>query len=319
MSIIEEASKRLEALGKAGIEPTMTEPQPAAAGREAGPNPPERIPQQVAALNEARRRAGASVNEAPDKRVEPSLSGDTPPGRNALKLNLAQLQANGIITSAAPDQQLLHEFRIIKRPLIRNALGKSAAPLRNGNIIMVTSALPGEGKTFVATNLAMSIAMEVDNTVLLVDADVVQPSIPRVLGIQPTKGLMDVLTQPDLGFGDVILKTNIARLSLVLAGTRHRRSSELLASEAMAELLDEVSSRYPDRIVIFDSPPLLATTESRVLASHMGQVVVVVEAERTTHGALESALSTVEGCPVVLTMLNKATVSDAGSYYGYYG
>ena len=319
MTIIEEASKRLEALGKAGIEPTMAEPRPAAAGQEAGFNSPERIPQQVAALHEARKRASASVNEAPDKRVEPSLSGDAAAGRNFLKLNLAQLQANGIITSAAPDQQLLHELRIIKRPLIRNALGKSVAPLRNGNIIMVTSALPGEGKTFVATNLAMSIAMEVDSTVLLVDADVVQPSVPRVLGIQPVKGLMDVLTQPDLGFGDVILKTNIPRLSLVLAGTRHRRSSELLASEAMAELLDEVSSRYPDRIVIFDSPPLLATTESRVLASHVGQVVVVVEAERTTHGALESALSTVESCPVVLTMLNKAIVSDAGSYYGYYG
>jgi protein-tyrosine kinase len=319
MSIIEEATKRLEALGKAGIQPPPDKPEPVAPGHGAGLSTPERLQQQVAALDEARKRAHASVNDAPDKRVEPSLSNDTAAGRNHLKLNLEQLHANGIITPAAPDQQLLHEFRIVKRPLIRNALGKSAAPLRHGNIIMVTSALPGEGKTFVATNLAMSIAMEIDSTVLLVDADVVQPSIPRVLGIQPVKGLMDVLTEPDLGFGDVILKTNIKRLSLVLAGTRHRRSSELLASEAMAELLDEVSSRYPDRIVIFDSPPLLATTESRVLASHMGQVVVVVEADRTTHGTLESALSTVESCPVVLTMLNKATTSDAGSYYGYYG
>ena len=318
MSIIEEATKRLEQLGKAGIQPPG-KPDPVAPGQEEAINSPHRIAQQIAAADEARKRARASLNEAPGKRIEPSLSGDAATGRNYIKLDLGQLQANGIITPAAPDQQLLHEFRILKRPLIRNALGKSAAPLRNGNVIMVTSALPGEGKTFVATNLAMSIAMEIDSTVLLVDADVVQPSIPRVLSIQPVKGLMDVLTEPDLDFGDVILKTNINRLSLVLTGTRHRRSSELLASEAMADLLDEVSSRYADRIVIFDSPPLLATSEARVLASHMGQVVVVVEADRTTHGMLESALSTVESCPVVLTMLNKATTSDAGSYYGYYG
>jgi receptor protein-tyrosine kinase len=129
---------------------------------------------------------------------------------------------------------------------------------------------------------------------------------------------MDVLTERELSFGDVLLRTNVERLSLALAGTPHRGASELLASEAMNRLLHEISGRYPDRIVIFDSPPLLATTESRVLASRMGQVVVIVEAERTTHSVLESALSTVEGCPVVLTLLNKARETDAGSYYGQY-
>jgi protein-tyrosine kinase len=294
MNIIEEASKRLEQLGKAGIEAPVKA--------------------------ESRRGARVPAGGAHDKRVEPSLSDSTAAtGPNYLNIDFQRLQANGIITPAAPDMQLLHEFRVIKRPLIRNALGKSGAPLTNGNLIMVTSALPGEGKTFVALNLAMSIAMEVDSTVLLVDADVVAPSIPRVLGVRGGKGVMDVLTDPSLNFGDVMLKTNVNRLALVPAGTPHRRASELLASDAMAELLDEVSRRYADRIVIFDSPPLLDTTESRVLASHMGQVVVVVEADRTTHGTLENALSTVETCPVVLTMLNKAGASDGGSYYGYYG
>jgi receptor protein-tyrosine kinase len=130
---------------------------------------------------------------------------------------------------------------------------------------------------------------------------------------------MDVLTEPDLGLRDVLLRTNVERLALLLAGTPHRGASEWLASDAMTKLLNEVSSRYPDRIVVFDSPPLLAMTESRVLASRMGQVVVVVEAERTTHGVLESALSTVEACPLVMTVLNKAPESDAGSYYGYFG
>jgi receptor protein-tyrosine kinase len=295
MSIIEEASKRLEQLGRAGIEAQ-------------------------AAVNSApAARARAHADPAGNRRTEPSWSGDAAAGPNSVNIDFGRLQASGIITPTAPDVQLAHEFRVIKRPLIRNALGKSGAPLANGNLVMVTSALPGEGKTFVALNLAMSIAMEIDSTVLLVDADVVAPSVPRFLGIRPGKGLMDVLVEANLGIGNVMLKTNIDRLALVLAGTRHRRASELLASDAMIELLNEVSHRYPDRIVLFDSPPLLATTESRVLASHMGQVVVVVEADRTTHGTLESALSTVESCPVVLTMLNKASSSDVGSYYGYYG
>jgi len=87
----------------------------------------------------------------------------------------------------------------------------------------------------------------------------------------------------------------------------------------MARLVDEIASRYSDRIVIFDSPPLLATTESRVLASHMGQLVVVVEADKTTQATLEAALSTVENCPIVMTMLNKVAQSEVGSYYGSYG
>jgi receptor protein-tyrosine kinase len=130
---------------------------------------------------------------------------------------------------------------------------------------------------------------------------------------------MDVLTARDLNYREVLIKTNINKLALMQAGTPHRAASELLASDAMATLLDEIASRYSDRIVIFDSPPLLATTESRVLASHMGQLVVVVEADRTTHATLEAALSTVESCPVVMTMLNKASQSEVGSYYGSYG
>jgi protein-tyrosine kinase len=317
MSIIEEASKRLQQLGNAGIQPPG-KPGHAVGGKDEGPATPDPIPQQVSRLAETRHSAHASSGARQHGRTEPSWSDGAAAGPNFRQLDFGRLQTNGVINPTLPDSQLLHEFRVVKRPLIRNALGKSASPIANANLIMVTSALPGEGKTFVSLNLAMSIAMEVDSTVLLVDADVIAPSIPRLLGIQPAKGLMDVLTEPDLDLGDVLIKTNVERLSLVLAGTKHRRASELLASDAMASLLNEVANRYHDRIVVFDSPPLLATTESRVLASHMGQVVVVVEAERTTHGALETALATVESCPVVMTMLNKASTSDAGSYYGYY-
>ena len=298
MNVIEEAARRIQQLERAGIRVPWkrhSTPQqvPSAALRQSAPRP------QAA----PHAKAAAATHAA----------------RNFRNIDFARLQAAGFITPKVVDSPLLNEFRLIKRSLIQNALGRTAGPIAHGNLTMVTSSLPGEGKSFVALNLALSIAAEVDSTVLLVDADVVAPALPKLLGIQPDKGLMDVLSEPDLGLGDVLLRTNIPRLALLLAGTPHRGASEWLASDAMTGLLKEISSRYPDRIVLFDSPPLLATTESRVLASRMGQVLVVVEAERTTHGVLESALSTLEACPAVMMVLNKANESDAGSYYGYYG
>lgn len=301
MNLIEEAAKRLRQLEEAGVEIGPRAEPTVAAGAGNTPHVEPTI---------------ASVRlERPEPKMRHLAEASSAQIR---KLDLGRLQAAGFITPTMQDCKLLHEFRVIKRPIIQHALGRSATQAPNRNLVMVTSALPGEGKTFVALNLAMSLAMEVDCRVLLVDADVISPSIPRVLGLEPTKGLMDALTQPDTGFDEAVLCTNIERLTLLLAGTPHAGASELLASEAMARLLTEVSRRYPDRIVVFDSPPLLATTESRVLATHMGQIVVVVEAQRTTHAALESALSTVESCPVVHTLLNKAPESRVGSYYGAY-
>jgi receptor protein-tyrosine kinase len=130
-------------------------------------------------------------------------------------------------------------------------------------------------------------------------------------------GLMDVLTDPKLDLSSVILRTNVEKLSILPAGAAQARATELLASEAMTHLVDEMAARYPDRVIVFDSPPLLLTTESPVLATHMGQIVVVVEAERTTEATVTQALATIEKCPVVTTVLNKAPVSGGGRYYGY--
>jgi protein-tyrosine kinase len=207
---------------------------------------------------------------------------------------------------------------VIKRPLIANAQGKGVPAVRRGNLIMVTSSLASEGKTFVAVNLALSIAMELDTTALLVDGDVLAPAVTGSLGLEKSKGLIDLLTTPTLDVSDVLLKTDIDRLSVIPAGAAHDRSSELLASDGMVKLIEELAARYADRIILFDSPPLLATTESRALASHMGQIVFVVEADRTVRSTVEDALSKVESCPVVMTVLNKAVESELGSYYDYY-
>ncbi|MCC6531318.1 MAG: tyrosine-protein kinase family protein [Burkholderiales bacterium] len=222
-----------------------------------------------------------------------------------------------MVTPEGTRSQIFEEFRLIKRPLLKNALGQGPTPIQRGNLIMVTSCMPGEGKSFCSVNLAMSIAMEMDHTVLLVDADVAKPSIPRMLSIDGGLGLMDVLLEDHLPVSQALIRTNIDKLKLLTAGRHHPNATELLASGAMRELLDEMSSRYSDRIIIFDSPPLLATTESRVLASQMGQVVVVVEAGKTTQQNLREGLNHIESLENVSLLLNKTRFRGGSGYYGY--
>lgn len=291
MSIIEQAAERLERLKQAGIE----------------------VP--VAALKPGKPEAGEAAPIAPPAEPPKAEPPKKPP--RSVTIDIARLREMGMVTPDAPNSKTAGEFRVIKRPLIANAQGKGVPAVRRGNLIMVTSSLASEGKSFVSVNLALSIAMEIDTTVLLVDGDVIAPGVMRRLGLGESKGLIDLLTTPTLEVGDVLLKTNIDRLSILPAGTSHGRSSELLASDGMVRLIEELANQYQDRIILFDSPPLLATTESRDLAAHMGQIVVVVEADRTVRSTVEDALSKLESCPVVMTVLNKAVESELGSYYGY--
>lgn len=295
-SLIEQAAQRLEQLRQAGVvAPDVPQQRnPAAAG--------------VASVTALNREAVAT--EAPPA-PEPLATS------RRVELNEAALAAAGIVTPGAPRSSLADQYRVIKRPLIANAMGKGASTLNHANLIMVTSALPGEGKTFNAINLAMSIAAELDNTVMLVDADVARPSVLRVLGLPGGPGLLDLL-ENSADMSDVLLKTNIDKLTLLPSGTPHARATELLASDAMRLLLDDMARRYPDRIIIFDSPPLLLTTESRALAAQMGQIVMVVQAEKTLQSDVVHALSTIEACPVRLLLLNQArAAAKAGYGYGY--
>jgi receptor protein-tyrosine kinase len=315
--VIEQAAKRLEELRRAGAE--VGDDVQAQAGHEAVPSP---TPEATVLALEARAHAPAVRDE---RRESPTRAAraprDLPRGdESARRINIdfERLRARGFVTPDAGATQIAEEFRVIKRPIIRNALGQAGTRVRNGNLIMVTSALPSEGKTFTSLNLALSIASEVDSTVLLVDGDVAHPSIPGILGAPHGPGLLDLLTRDDLDFADALVKTSIDKLSVLPAGSRHRRSTELLASEQMASLLREMATRYSDRIIIFDSPPLLATTEARVLATNMGQVIMVVAADATSQHAVNQALATIETCEVVLMVLNKASRTDVGTYYGYY-
>ncbi|MEG0821756.1 MAG: XrtA-associated tyrosine autokinase [Burkholderiaceae bacterium] len=290
-SIIEQAAKRLAELQRAGI---------------AVPNPAE--PAHIA----------AELAIAPTVAPNPTPAHEVLPAPR-VQIDLDRLQGMGYLAPGAPRTQLADEFRVIKRPLLNNIVGKSAAGVARPNLIMITSALPGEGKTFSAINLALSIASEMDRTVLLVDADVQRPAILDRLGLPRAKGLLDLLTDASVGVQDVLLRTNIEKLSILPAGSSQSHATELIASEAMTRLVDELAGRYADRVLIFDAPPLLPSTESRVLATHMGQVVMVVAADRTPQASAAAALATIESCPIVMTLLNKAKHSGAGSYYGYYG
>lgn len=243
---------------------------------------------------------------------------DNHPSLPHINIDLDRLHKLGIVTPQHGKTQIAEQFRIIKRPLLTNAFSKNSG-IKNGNLIMITSSLAGEGKSFCSTNLAMSIAMEMDNRVLLVDADVARPSIPRMLDFNPDrKGLLDIILDQKLNVSDILTKTSVDKLTLIAAGTRHPHATELLASQSMADILTELAQRYSDRIVIFDSPPLLLTSEARVLASQMGQIVLVVEAERTTQQTVKEALRQIESCDVINLIYNKARTSAASGYYGYY-
>ncbi len=299
-SLIEQASERLEQLRRAGalLPPGLHEADDPA--QQSAAVPGIAIPVQATTM----------VGEEDSARFNTSS--------RKVTLDLDALVATGIVSPNAPRSQIADQYRVIKRPLIANAMGKGASVVANGNLIMVTSALAGEGKSFTALNLAMSIATELDNTVMLVDADVARPSVLRMLGLPAGPGLLDLLIGGTQDLSQVLLRTNVDKLTILPSGTPHARATELLASDAMTQLIQDIAKRYSDRIVIFDSPPLLLTTESRVLASHMGQIVVVVHAEKTLQSDVQQALATIEACPVKLMVLNQARVVSKGAYgYGY--
>ncbi|UMR32061.1 XrtA-associated tyrosine autokinase [Massilia sp. MB5] len=304
MSIIEKAASRIEHRRSPAAQPTEA----------AAPVPPLNAAPSAPAL-EAVVPAAAPV--APS--AAPAGEAEAAPRRaREVELDLARMQQMGLVTAAGGRTSLVEDFRIIKRPLIKRALAPRVPGENPGNLIMITSSLPGEGKTFCAINLAMSIAMELDNTVLLVDADVARPSVLRTLGLPSQRGLMDVLLDEKMGLSEVMLRTNVNTLTLVPAGTPNPRATELLASQMMNNLVLEIANRYPDRIVIFDSPPLLLTSEAHVLAGHMGQIVLVVESEKTTQHAVKESLRQLEGCHNVNLVYNKSREFPGSETYDYH-
>jgi len=236
-----------------------------------------------------------------------------------VEIDRARLRAQSIIIPEEGRTAIAESFRRIKRQLLANlANPKPGAP--PANLVMVTSALPGEGKTFCSINLAISMALEVDRTVLLVDADTTKGNVSSMLGVKADRGLMELLLERRVDLSHVLWKTDIGSLTLLPAGAGHQHATELLASDAMRRLLHDMAERDRNRIIVFDAPPLLAASEAGAVASLMGQIVVVVEAGKTSETALKEAIGRIEAGRVTGLLLNKIQGPSLEYGYGaYYG
>lgn len=239
------------------------------------------------------------------------------------EIDLNALREAGYITPDMPPNLMAEEFRIIKRSILLNAFSKGTQKSKNSNVVLVTSSNPGEGKSFCTINLALSIATEQDTTVLLIDADFSKPEVLNRLGVSGGRGLMDVVADRELEVGDCLIRTNVPNLVLLPAGRQHNLTTELLASERMETIVGEIANRYPDRLILFDSPPVLASSAASVMALYMGQIVFVIQAERTTEPQIKESLNMISGCDNISLLLNQTRFSGSNkkfaTYYGYGG
>ena len=236
----------------------------------------------------------------------------------ATVINPSALRSAGFLPPEHEERLLAQQYRRIKRPLIAKAFGQGVPQAPNGRLILVTSAMAGEGKTFTSLNLALSLALEKDVHVLLVDGDVAKPNISRLLDVAGTPGLLDALRDAGKDVEGLIRPTDVANFFVLPAGTASPEATELLASPRMGQVAAALVKRDPQRIVLFDSPPLLQTTESHALTQVAGQIVVIVRAESTPQPVLLDALKLLEAHPDVSLVLNQ-TMDSATSAYYYHG
>jgi exopolysaccharide/PEP-CTERM locus tyrosine autokinase len=290
MSSIERAMKQAQTRGRQAARPA--DEQPEAAGPREAP-PPETAEHKAA---EAFDRGGH------------------------VDLDFGLLGSRGYLTPGGGDPRLQEEYRMVKRPLLAHAFGAAQDGVNPGNLIQVTSSQLGEGKTFTVFNLGMSIAMELDYTVLLIDGDLTRRSLTRLLGLTHRKGLTDALEADGEGLSDMIVNTNVPALRVLPSGEINPRSTELMASRHMKNLTEEVAARYPDRVVLFDSPPLLMDSQAATLAGQMGQVLMVVEAGHTPERMVRESLNLLDPASARISfLLNKGPSGyGAGYYYGKY-
>ncbi|NVJ98140.1 MAG: AAA family ATPase [Alphaproteobacteria bacterium] len=337
-----EEKKAFRGIGQSGTHsPQAKENKPGASdkklavgiGNPEALSPEERAARRAKRLAEEEARQQTSVESTPEvvqavpaSKVETRStigSGRRAGKREEQEIDLVALREAGYITPDMPPNLMSEEFRIIKRSILLNAFSKDERRLENGNVVLLTSSNPGEGKSFCAINLALSIATEQDTTVLLIDADFSKPEVLNRLGVSGGRGLMDVVADENIEIGDCLIRTNIPNLVLLPAGRQHNLTTELLASERMEKIVKEIGTRYPDRLVIFDSPPVLASSAASVLALYMGQTIFVIEAEKTTEPQIKESLSMISACEHINLLLNKTRYSGSNkkfaSYYGYGG
>lgn len=270
------------------------------------------------ALKKLQDRSGAQGAAVHKQRIAIGELADTSGAAQSAKriqVSRSDLRQAGLLAGEPLAARLAGQYRRIKRPLLAAAFGRDAG-VPDGHLMMVASALSGEGKSFTTINLAMSLALEKDISVLLVDADLAKPDISRVFGVSGEPGLVDALQSPATDIESYVIPTDVPGLSLLPAGRNVETATELLASGRMSEVVTRLG-QVARRIVLFDSPPLLLTTESRVLSDVVSQVVYVVRAGVTTRRAVADALAGISEGKLISMVLNQSSGRDAGGSYGY--
>lgn len=292
MSLVERALQKMQASDRAR--------------KQSYPLPPTRIGQVVTPAHSVMWHA----ESAPPALMNPD---------RVVKIDREALRASGLLPPVEQERELADQYRAIKRPLIQAAFcGEAPDGSPPPQLIMIASALPGDGKTFTGVNLAFSMAREKDHSVILVDGDVLKPHVSKLFGIDKEPGLLDALSNPDLDVRSLVLPSDIPGLSLVSSGVPSDSATELLASNRMAQVACELARINPRAVVLFDSLPILLTSESRVLTTLMGQIVLVVKAGETPQQAVADALAAIGPDKQVWLVLNQAELSGPlGYYYGY--
>ncbi len=290
-SLLERAADRWQLGPKAGLPPVAMPDLP--------PAPPAPVP----------------VAKAPARKMPPARIRPVEPAR----IDREMLAEAGMLVPGGPVTALAEEFRLVKRQLLTTAADVEKRDPEAARMVLVCSAQPGDGKTFCAINLALSLAAERDLHILLVDADFAKPDILARLGLPAGPGLLDALGDPAIDIEQLVIPTDVPQLSLLPAGKRTHADTELLRSDHAHDVLTRLLTADPDRIVIFDSPPALAASPAAVLASLVGQTVLVVRADRSSESDLREAVALLDGCEEIQLLLNATTYRAEGARFGYYG
>jgi protein-tyrosine kinase len=259
-------------------------------------------------------RPSVPGHEAIGALVEPESVASAQGSRIAI--NRDAVRDAGYLPEADQDRQFADEYRQIKRPIIAAAYAASAA-LHSPRLVMMASALPGDGKTFTSINLALSLARERDSSVVLVDADAAKPHISRIFGVERSPGLLDALADDSLDIESLVLPTDVRGLSILPAGKAREGATELLGSARMTELVNRIIARNPRRIALFDTSPLLVSSESRAVAAVVGQVVMVVRAGKTPRKAVVEAIAALGAEKMAGLVLNQGRRGLTEGLYGY--
>lgn len=267
------------------------------------------------AVERAKRSREARIGMAQEPRpplssTGPALPSQQPPVYSQTRVVLPEphyLEAHRVLT-LLDDSHAIDTYNL----LCTRVLAKTGANF--SNTIMITSCGQGEGKSLTSINLAVSIARRVQHTVLLVDADLRSPKIHHYLGLPVAKGLAEHLTE-SVPLAELLVSPGVPKMVVLPAGKRVDNPAEILVSPKMEQLIYELKSRYPDRYVIFDCPPLLTVPDSLGMASYVDGLLLVVEAGRASREDVRKAIELCNGKPLLGLVMNKSRHGGKKYYY----